>query len=162
HPLAADAYRWLVRFHASSEARRREELGQFLVLTSTDIRAASAPGRDDPVRAGFSAPDSRGLTEMTDRQQIVLLSSQAGARKWYRHFLAQPRGPLGKPGDDPWREAAAAELWLVERTGTPPKPVAPCKQAAAKPFLDGNLDDACWRDAAPLVLRDAAGGTAAA
>src|SRR5207249_11405165 len=50
---------------------------------------------------------------------------------------------------------------LVERTGLPPKPVGACKQAAAKPFLDGNLDDACWRDATPLVLRDAVGDTAA-
>ena len=28
HPLAADAYRWLIRHASSSEARRRHELGQ--------------------------------------------------------------------------------------------------------------------------------------
>jgi photosystem II stability/assembly factor-like uncharacterized protein len=205
HPLAADAYRWLVRFHGSSEARRREELGQFLVLTTSDIhQAANAPTRDDPVRAGITA-DTRGLAETSLQQQLALLSDQAGARRWYqgalaveprlnalgaiqaddpavqfclqaarrqlgdvdaprqwyRHFLAQPRGPAGKPGDDPWRDAAAAELWLSERTGPPPKPVATCRQTATRPFLDGNLDDACWADAQPLVLRDAAGDTAA-
>src|SRR5207244_3767150 len=99
------AYRWLVRFHASSEARRREELGQFLVLTTTDVRpAAGAPGRDDPVRAGFGVPDARGLAETTDRQQIVLLSSQAGARKWFEGALAvEPRlAALGAlHADDP-------------------------------------------------------------
>jgi hypothetical protein len=206
HPLAADAYRWLVRFHASSEARRREELGQFLLLTTTDVhQAAGIPTRADPVRARVGAPDARGLAESIDEQRLVLLTSQAGARKWYegalaveprlaalgalyaddpavqfglnaarrhlgdvdkprqwyRHFLAQSRGVAGKPGDDPWRDAAAAELWLVERNGTPPKPVAACKQVAAKPFLDGKLDDACWQDVTPLVLRDAAGDTAA-
>jgi hypothetical protein len=81
-------------------------------------------------------------------------------REWYRRFLATPRGAGGKPGDDPWREAAAAELWLVERSGPPPKSLATCRQAATRPFLDGKLDDDCWRDAQPLVLHDAAGGTA--
>src|SRR5204862_165500 len=32
HPLAADACRWLVQHNSSSEARRRHELGQFLVV----------------------------------------------------------------------------------------------------------------------------------
>src|SRR5207237_7599876 len=136
---------------------------------------------------------ARDLAAVDQRRQIVLLSDQAGARKWYqgaleveprlaalgalrsddpavqfclqasrrhlgdpdtprawyRNFLAQPRG-AAKPGDDPWRDAAAAELWLAERTGSPPKPVAVCKQTAAKPFLDRDLDDDCWKDAAPL------------
>ena len=35
HPLTADAYRWLIRYNSSSEARRRQELGQFLLLTQT-------------------------------------------------------------------------------------------------------------------------------
>jgi photosystem II stability/assembly factor-like uncharacterized protein len=206
HPLAADAYRWLVRFHASGEARRREELGHFLVLTNSDVRpSTNVPSRTDPVGPGFGLPEARPIAETNDVQQVVLLSNLAGARKWYqgalaveprlsalgalhaddpavqfglnvarrqlgdfdkprqwlRSFLAQPRGPAGKPGDDPWREAAAAELWLTERIGLPPKQVASCQQTAAKPFLDGDLDDACWRNAKPLVLRDATGGTAA-
>jgi photosystem II stability/assembly factor-like uncharacterized protein len=206
HPLAADAYRWLVCFHASSEARRREELGQFLILTQTDVRQAShVPNRDNPVTAAANHIDSRDLAEAGQRRQLALLSDQAGARKWYqgaleveprmtalgalrsddpavqfcfhaarrhlgdletgrawcRKFLAQSRGNV-KPGEDPWRDAAAAELWLAERTGRPPKPVAACKQAAAKPFLDGDLNDECWKDATPIALRDAAGETAAA
>jgi photosystem II stability/assembly factor-like uncharacterized protein len=32
HPLTIDALRWLIRHNASSEARRRSEMGQFLVL----------------------------------------------------------------------------------------------------------------------------------
>ncbi len=201
HPLAADAYRWLINFHASSEARRREELGQFLVLTTNDVRqAAHAPSRDDPFKPGDD------FTENVQRRQLVLLSDRAGARRWYqgaleveprltalgtpaagdpalqlglgaarrqlgdfdtpkqwcRQFLAQPRGTGAKFGDDPWREAAAAELWLAERSGPPPKPAAACRLAAAKPFLDGRLDDECWQGAQPLVLLDAAGDTAAA
>ncbi len=208
HPLAADAYRWLVAFHSSSEARRREELGQFLMLTTTDIhQAGHTTTRDDPVKAGIHA-DSRDLAESTQRQQLALFSEQNGARKWYEGALAvEPRlaafgavrgndpavqfclqasrrhlGDLDTPQqwcrhfligrstqvaasstvDDPWRDAAAAELWLGDRRGPAPKPVTPCKLTAAKPFLDGKLDEACWNEAAPLVLRDASGNTAAA
>jgi photosystem II stability/assembly factor-like uncharacterized protein len=204
HPLSADAYRWLVAFHSSSEARRREELGQFLILTNTDVHQAThTTTREDPVKAGIRA-DSRNLTDATQTEKLVLFSDQAGARKWFegalaveprlaalgalrrddpavqfclqasrrhlgdldtpqqwcRHFLAQPRG-ASKPGDDPWRDAAAAELWLSERKGAPPKPVSGCKLTGAKPFLDGKLDDACWTAAAPMALRDASGDTAA-
>src|SRR5262249_27513417 len=38
HPLAADAYRWLIRHNCSSEARRRYELGQFLLATKSNVR----------------------------------------------------------------------------------------------------------------------------
>jgi photosystem II stability/assembly factor-like uncharacterized protein/tetratricopeptide (TPR) repeat protein len=201
HPLAADAYRWLVAFHSSSEARRREELGQFLVRTRNDIhQAATAPGRDNPLRAGIT-PDSRGLTESTQVQQTTLMSDQAGARKWYQGALeVEPRltalsalrandpavqfalqaarrrlgdfdapkkwyreflaGRAADGRDDPWRSAAAAELWLTDRSGPAPKAISTCRKTAARPFLDGKLDDDCWRDAQPLVLKSAGGDTA--
>ena len=40
HPLAADACRWLIRFHSSSEAKRRQELKQFIQFTETDVQFA--------------------------------------------------------------------------------------------------------------------------
>jgi hypothetical protein len=74
-------------------------------------------------------------------------------KKWYGEFVArQPEGP--------WRSAAAAELWLMNRTGPPPKPVAVCKPAEARPYLDGKLDDPCWEASTPLRLQNAAGTTA--
>src|SRR5207302_126301 len=36
HPLALEAYRWLVRYQSSGEARRRQELGHFAVWTETE------------------------------------------------------------------------------------------------------------------------------
>ncbi|MBI1914371.1 MAG: hypothetical protein HYS12_06480 [Planctomycetes bacterium] len=69
-------------------------------------------------------------------------------RKWFADFVAhQPAGP--------WRDAAAAELWLTNPQGTCPKPVAVCQQAETRPFLDGQFDDACWQGLDPLVLLDA-------
>ena len=199
HPLAIDSYRWLIQFHASSEARRREELGQFLVLTTTDVRqAGGAPTRDDPVIAGSRTV--RPVSETTAEQQTITLTNASAARRWFegalavesrlaafgprvaedpavqftlhaarrqlgdferpkswvRSFLMQPRSP-GVQGTDPWRENAAAELWLAERSGPPPKPVANCRLTESRPYLDGNLDDDCWRDATPIVLKSADG-----
>jgi hypothetical protein len=74
------------------------------------------------------------------------------ARDWYARFLAsQPAGP--------WRAAAAAELWLTNRTAEPPKPVAICRQTDKCPYLDGLLDDPCWQGLPPLKLRNAVGKT---
>ena len=52
HPLTADAYRWLIRHAASSETRRRHELGQFLVhkefaVLPPGTLAGSTPGATD-------------------------------------------------------------------------------------------------------------------
>jgi photosystem II stability/assembly factor-like uncharacterized protein len=70
-------------------------------------------------------------------------------RKWFVDFVAhQPAGP--------WRDAAAAELWLTNPQGVCPKPLAVCRPAETRPFLDGQFDDACWQGLDPLVLLDAA------
>src|SRR5262249_54317220 len=54
---------------------------------------------------------------------------------------------------------AAAELWLSNRNGPPPRPAAVCRQTAVPPYLDGKLDDECWRGVRPMVLRNAAEDT---
>lgn len=49
HPLAVEAYRWLVRYHASTEARRRTEIQQKLVLKNVSFdEVANAGGRIAP------------------------------------------------------------------------------------------------------------------
>lgn len=206
HPAAATGYRWLVAYHASSEARRREELGQFVLHTTTDIRQASAvPTRDDPARFGPASQgrDDRPLSETVTEQSKRVIANAAVARKWYedalsievklaafgprasadpavqfclqsarrhvgdadaakpwfRQYLASLRTPANGPGADPLRECAAAELWLAERTGPAPRPVATCRRTGGRPYLDGKLDDACWTGLAPMILRDPSGAT---
>jgi photosystem II stability/assembly factor-like uncharacterized protein len=185
HPLTADAYRWLIRHSASSEARRRQELGQFWILTQTRFQASRPP---DPRKAV--------KTEEVQTRQLGFLSNLEETRRCYQTCLdigtrLAASGPLfaNEPGtqfcvqaarrklgdfekaqqwyaqfkaehaDGPWREAAAAELWLSHRTGLPPKPTAYCRQTATRPFLDGELNDACWQGVQPLGLRNAAGDT---
>ncbi len=43
HPLAVEAYRWLVQHNTSSEAQRRFELGQFLLVGHTEVELPKLP-----------------------------------------------------------------------------------------------------------------------
>ena len=200
HPLTIDAYRWLIRHDASSEARRRREMGQFLTLSVRQDGLVNPEGQpfrlpkdgseDDkaPPRE-VKLPRSESREERVDYslgsskdqvrkqyQSCVELGSRLAAfgpvasddpsiqfplqaarrnlgefdkaHEWYRQFASrQPNGP--------WRDAALAELWLAQRGGQSPKPVAVCRFTDAKPYLDGKLDDPCWQAAQPLRLRDA-------
>ena len=79
HPLSVDACRWLIRFNSSSEARRRKELGQFLVAPVTPPRRAALRdcgpknGRGDPGQAsGEDRPghDTRAAQSRRQGTQI--------------------------------------------------------------------------------------------
>jgi photosystem II stability/assembly factor-like uncharacterized protein len=189
HPLAGDAYRWLIRHNTSSEARRRQELGQFWMLSQAAIRPAQ------PQDFGESNT-IRDLSEGVELRQVGFLSQLAETRRWYEGSLDMGKrlaafGPLyasdpatqfclqsarrhlgqfdkaqqwyaqfrTEQRDGPWRDAAAAELWLLTRNGLPPKPVIACQPAATRPFLDGELNDECWQDQKPLTLKNAVGDT---
>jgi photosystem II stability/assembly factor-like uncharacterized protein len=82
HPLAPDAYRWLIRHNASSEARRRHELGQFMVLTQATVRMA--PGTPTEGTAVADGITSQAVNEeAVQKQQLALLSRQEETRRWY-------------------------------------------------------------------------------
>jgi hypothetical protein len=224
HPLSANALRWLVQHSASSEARHRQDLGQFLVqeyvefpgarnsvtnprgrmpqadgdaklpipadavthqqvsgVNVGEVTPAFVPGDGSSrqylenlavaMRSGGKRPDARTWYENVLAFETKLssfgpvfssdppiqfslnaarrnLGDVDTARKWYAQFASrQPEGP--------WRDAALSELWLVNRSGTSPKPVVQCRQTDTRPFLDGKLDDKCWQGVKPLVLRGA-------
>jgi len=75
-------------------------------------------------------------------------------QQWYRDFAArQPDGP--------WRQLALSELWLAHRRGNPPRPVLRCDPVVQRPYLDGKLDEDCWRNAQVMPLQEASGATKA-
>jgi photosystem II stability/assembly factor-like uncharacterized protein/tetratricopeptide (TPR) repeat protein len=199
HPRAPDAYRWLMRYHSSSEARRRSELGHFLVTSQTQFNAT-------PLKELTTVGTRTAAEAVTTEQKSVLRDPQAArrwylgslemaprlaafgplyaadpgvqfplaaarrqlgdfdpAQKFYQRFLALtaplPNSPPPAEGAAAWRDAAAMELWLANRSGLPPKPMATCRQTMLRPFLDGQLDDPCWDGLKPVVLRPAAGET---
>jgi photosystem II stability/assembly factor-like uncharacterized protein len=195
HPLTAEACRWLIRHHTSSEAKHRQELGHFVVVSDLaqgqrgvgyqqvrqlDPLVKTAPKAQMPQiedhhtenvfvsqaqpRQWFSAalelekklatfgpvfandPATQFCLQAARRQ----LGDVLKAKEWYAQFVArQPDGP--------WRDAALAELWLLNRSGPAPKPLASCTYTDTKPFLDGKLDDECWRNAPVHRLWAAAG-----
>jgi photosystem II stability/assembly factor-like uncharacterized protein/tetratricopeptide (TPR) repeat protein len=193
-PLTADAYRWLLRHSSSSEARRRHELGQFLVVRQDQF---GVPTGAEPTPLSKIKPGELPTALTTRSQQAAaLLLNKGEVRKWYQGGLElEPRmavfGSLlandpslqfclqaarrnlgdveeakkwyerfaAKQPDGPWRSAAAAELWLLNRRGPAPKPMATCRFAETRPFLDGKLDDDCWQSGTPLTLKNAAGNT---
>src|SRR5262249_56754582 len=98
-PLSAEAYRWLIRHNSSSEARRRHELGQFLVMTRAEFNAT----QDDPLGPNAGKGPGPHVTEhqveLKQTKQLAMLASAAESRKWYEGCLeVEPRlagfGPL--------------------------------------------------------------------
>jgi photosystem II stability/assembly factor-like uncharacterized protein len=198
HPLTLDAYRWLVRYQSSSEARRRQELGHFLNYAEIDIQAADPNTKRGNVKGGTEIVRTGATFLLRDHEdarqwfkgslaveprftafgplyandpalQFCLNSARRqlgdldAPKKWFARYLSETAAPLGGQtvarGTDAWRDAAMAELWLVNRTlGTSPaKPLAYCPKSAARPTLDGKLDDGCWTGAKPMVFTTTAG-----
>src|SRR6516165_3315590 len=193
HPLSAEAYRWLIRHSSSSEARRRHELEQFLLIRSTTIAPTSFSQRDP--KDGPEKQQPQG-TKVVEDGRLAFLNDKLETRQWYRGSLECGKrlagfGPLfaSDPGvqfclqaarrnlgqlqeatdwyqrftlhfpKGPWHDAAAAELWLGRQAGPCPKPLAMSKLTDTRPVLDGKLDDACWKDVKPIVLKNAIGDT---
>jgi photosystem II stability/assembly factor-like uncharacterized protein len=95
HPLVLDAYRWLVRFQSSSEARRRQELGQFAIVTDVSVRPADKSQQTGPLKGGVEIVQASHAVELHDNDQ---------ARQWFTGSLAlEPRfSALGAMyADDP-------------------------------------------------------------
>jgi hypothetical protein len=189
HPLAVEAYRWLIRHTSSSEARHRQELGQFHVATAVKFNPRLKEKSDviqqvkgtevvgdgridflanrDEARHWFQGSLLFGqrlsafgpLYASDPSMQFCLQSSrrQLGefgpAQEWYKKFRSF--GPKG-----PWSDAAAAEMWLADRSVPPPKRLALCRYTVQKPYLDGKFDEPCWQGLQPLALENAVGETA--
>ncbi|HEY2911495.1 MAG TPA: sugar-binding protein, partial [Gemmataceae bacterium] len=71
------------------------------------------------------------------------------------YFKHTPGAVAMAPGNNPWRDCLAAELWLSDRgaIATQPKPLGICRFTETRPFLDGKLDDACWNGIKTLPLK---------
>ncbi|MCI0642152.1 MAG: YCF48-related protein [Gemmataceae bacterium] len=84
HPLAADAYRWLVRHISSSEARRRHELGQFLMVSNV----AFAQHFEGPKHYEKSKEIQKvGAVNQTRDGRLTYLSSRDETRHWFKGSL---------------------------------------------------------------------------
>ncbi len=83
HPLAAEAFRWLVRYQSSSEARRRQELGHFAIYTETRVSEAN-PGTQTGI--------VKGGTEIVQASHKTYLRDHDDTRLWFKEgLLLEPR-----------------------------------------------------------------------
>lgn len=143
-PLCRSALQWLVQYHASGERpgpdspgpsvaklEQAVALGREIERTRPDLFAE--PGIRFPLAAAYRR---LGQPRQADRLYVV---DRRGADR------------------DAWWACAQGEAWLAEPKGPPPKPVLACTTAAARPQIDGRLDDAVWRRAKPATLASTLG-----
>lgn len=118
--------------------------------------------------AGFASDNPLGaasleqLTEAVQRTRLDLFAEpelrlaiassyrRKGQMQRARQLYQQVAG--GQP-NGAWRQTARAELWFEAQRGLCPKPLLSCVTGAAKPVLDGQLDDSIWKSAAPVELK---------
>jgi hypothetical protein len=184
YPEAVEAVRWLVRYHASGEVRRRIELGQMPVFQ----KAAFAPEEPNGIRQvsytdpftakpafKFASPvAAKQWSEETLKLAPALAAfgagyaldpannlSMAAARRTLglnMDAANQLKGLLRGPVEaDDWHRRLADELRLISNEAPTHTPTAVCNATSVRPLLDGKLDDACWKAAAPLALKPADG-----
>ncbi len=191
YPEAVEPVRWMVRYHASGEVRRRIELGQLPVFQ----KAAFAPVEPDAVQqvsytdpftarpaVKFRTPEAlRQWNEACLRLEPKLAAFGAGYALDPANNLAlasarrnlgltmsaadQIKALLRNPDDAPadgWRCRLADELRLAANQAPKMTPTAECRFTTVRPLLDGKLDDECWKSAAPLAVKPADGYAAEA
>jgi hypothetical protein len=98
------------------------------------------------------------FSTLAARRQLNL-TGDAG-EQLTNYFARRPGAASMKPGEDLWRDCFAAEMWLTNRSAIAiqPKPLA-TMTTGAKPFLDGVLNDDCWKDSKPIELNTTTGNT---
>jgi len=101
HPLAIEAFRWMTRYHASTEARRRTEIMQKIMLKHVSFDPLPAGGRVNPA-GGTSNASTVNQFEDTYR-----LYSPEAIIKWHQTCLdLEPKltafGPLHSRDPAAW------------------------------------------------------------
>jgi hypothetical protein len=95
-PASIEGLRWLVRYHCSSEARRRLELGQFASVTTTSFQFTDPKAQPK---------DKRNGSEVVQTSYTAPLNMSMLAKRWYETTLAL-EGKLAVYGPLPYRDPA--------------------------------------------------------
>jgi photosystem II stability/assembly factor-like uncharacterized protein len=100
HPLAIEAYRWLTRYHASTEARRRTEIQHKITLKNVTV---GGTGFEKILPAGGTA----ATNSPTVQEDIYRFYSPEAILKWHQGCLdLEPRltafGPLHSRDPASW------------------------------------------------------------
>jgi photosystem II stability/assembly factor-like uncharacterized protein len=159
HPLSRPALLWLVQYYASGEAAWREQSMQKAGMGQTPAIALDGSKLEDRLaraaalgkRIERSRPDL--FAEPALRFPLAAAWQTSGSPRLAEQFYMVQSHSVVR---DAWSACAAGEMWLADPKGNQPKPSQHCWRAAAKPKLDGRLDDAIWQkiESAPLKSGD--------
>lgn len=140
---AAESCRWLIRFHTSSEVRRRIELGQIRPLPPAIFDTIDDAVKDDAVK-------TVGHTEASVKP-TVRFKTGVTARKWMQMAMdLEPTlasfGPsvVRDPGTRRGMMIARETLGLNAPPVAEPGRIIPVTAAKEKPTLDAKFGEACW------------------
>jgi photosystem II stability/assembly factor-like uncharacterized protein len=102
HPLAIEGFRWLARYHASSEARRRAESRETMLLKTVSFDAV--PGAGKVIATGGTT--AQATVQATQEDEYRLHSPEAAA-KWHQACLdLEPKlialGPVHSRDPSAW------------------------------------------------------------
>ena len=180
HPEAVDAIRWLIRYHASSEVRRRIELGHGPVIQKTAFAAVKPAGVQQVSHAEFgnveqkvkfaSADTLKQWNQIgTNLETKLATFGGAYARDPATNLcLVAARRNLGLyadanrqlellvlkdfNGNNDLQGRMADEMRLLTSPNatTVGTPMAECRFTSERPKLDGKLDEACWAKCSKL------------
>ncbi|NLE39290.1 MAG: hypothetical protein GX621_14805 [Pirellulaceae bacterium] len=160
-PLSGEALVWLVQYYASIEAAWRA-MGTQRTVTQSVGRPSQSTLSLDPTLL-----EDRPAKAAEFARRLRLMRPELAAEPEIGFPLAVADRMRGLPGQaerflltqrrretqDAWWSCAQGEGWLAAPSGAPPKPVLRCARAAAKPKLDGKLDDPVWQAAPAAVMR---------
>jgi hypothetical protein len=187
YPSAVEAVRWLVRYQASGEVRRRIELGQMPVFQKAAFDPVEPNGvrqvsDTDPFTAKpaykFASPEAAkqwseaclnlapalaafGAGYALDPANNLVLAAARRKLGLSTDAANQLKGLLQDPADG-WHRRLADELRLISNEVPKLTPTAECRVTSVRPMLDGKLDDECWKYAAALAAKPADGYAAEA
>jgi len=92
HPRALDAARWLVKYQSSTEARRREELNQFVEERDVQFKLKDTPDINDFMPANKKKAKPPAATEIIQATHRETMDGVVNARGWYAGALEmEPR-----------------------------------------------------------------------
>ncbi|HZZ72137.1 MAG TPA: YCF48-related protein [Pirellulales bacterium] len=181
HALTPAALTWLLEDACSSESARRDppQAGEEnrLVSGQTELRGSDlAPRRDGarPIDTSSEPTGGAGAKKMAPRlaQALAIVrdlerdaptlpaearygfpvaslqrrfGAAAEARRFFQNAARSSR-------HDAWWNCAAGEIWIERASGACPKDLWVAARTQARPHLDAQLDEPCWRAAKPIRL----------
>ncbi|QDU59390.1 Ycf48-like protein precursor [Planctomycetes bacterium Pan216] len=173
HPLALQASRWLMAYWTSIEAQRQAEDPTLLGTARAKYTRNESTGKTTTVgSSGVQLLHERGRTQRANIQAVAYGQHLQGSS---RHLWSDPQIQLclaaahRKIGQletreghfrvildaDPasrWKDVINMERWLFDQARRCPRPTGRSVHAPKRPYLDGQLDDECWRHTKELVL----------